>query len=418
MKRIPTRNRVSHALIAMTVCLGGLALVIAPSPAPAQGPARPAVTPIASPAGANSGEPQFTIQGNRVILSWIEGDEEHGTLRFAERTATGWTPAQNIHSSDQINVNASDVPSVRLLANGTLVAQWTDKNGPNPEASTVRLSWSTNQGRTWSAPVSPHHDGTETEHGFASLFQMPGGKAGLGLVWLDGRSTDPDAETGDMALRAAVYDASGKQLKETLLDSRVCDCCSTSSAPTSDGVIVAYRDRSPKEIRDIYVTSFNGTGWSKPVLVHADNWEIDGCPINGPAISARGREVAVAWFTAKDDKGQAFVAFSHDAGRTFGQAVRVDDGRSLGHVGVYLLPDNSAAVSWIEIANSTAEFRARTVTAAGVRSPAVNVVAKGDPDTRSPRIAGNDKELLFAWTDTDQNDVQHVRVARAALPAN
>ena len=38
-------------------------------------------------------------------------------------------------------------------------------------------------------PVSPHHDGTQTEHGFASLFQAPG--AGLGMVWIDGRATRP-----------------------------------------------------------------------------------------------------------------------------------------------------------------------------------------------------------------------------------
>jgi hypothetical protein len=418
MKSIAVRNRILRVFIALTSSVAGLALVMAPSPVPAQGPAPLTVAPIVSPAGAGSSEPQFTTQGNRVILSWLEGDEEHSTLRFAERTATGWTVAQNVHSSDQINVNAVDVPSVRLLANGTLAGQWTDKNGPNPEASTVRVSWSTNQGRTWSAPVSPHHDGTETEHGFVSLFQAPGAGAGLGVVWLDGRNTSTEDASGDMALRASTYDATGKQLGETVVDPRVCECCATAAATTSEGVIVAYRDRSPREIRDIYVTRFNGTVWSAPVLVHADNWQINGCPINGPAISARGREVAVAWFTAKDDQGQAFVAFSHDAGRTFGPAVRVDDQRSLGHVGVQMLPDGSAAVSWIELANSLAEFRARKVTAAGVRSPMVNVAGQGDPDTRSPRIAGNARELLFAWTESDENDIEHVHVARAALAAN
>jgi hypothetical protein len=419
MEPITIRNRILRVLIALLSSAAGLALLMAPPPVPAQNAntAPFTVVPIASPAGTNSSEPQFTMQGNRVILSWLEGDEDHATLRFAERTATGWTAAQNVHSSDQINVNAVDLPSVQLLADGTLAAQWTDKNGPNPEASNVRISFSTDKGRTWSAPVSPHHDGTETEHGFVSLFQAPGARAGLGIVWLDGRNTNPEDATGDMALRASTYDAAGKQLGETVVDPRVCECCSTAAATTSDGVIVAYRDRSPREIRDIYVTTFNGTAWSRPVLVHADNWEIEGCPINGPAVSARGREVAVAWFTAKDDQGQAFVAFSHDAGRTFGQPVRIDGGHSLGHVGVYLLADGSAAVSGIEIVDSAAQFRARKVTVAGVRSNIVNVAGKGDPDTRSPRLAGNASELLFAWTESDENDVQHVHVGRAALAA-
>jgi len=363
----PTPTNLSHILIVLALTLAGLALIATPAPAPAQqanaaANANLRIAALRSPAGANSSEPQFSVQGNRVLLSWLEGDEDHPVLKFAERTAAGWTPTQTIHASDQINANSADVPSVQLLASGTLAAQWTDKvNGPNPEASTVRLAFSTNQGRTWSAPVSPHHDGTQTEHGFVSLFQAPGAGNGLGMVWLDGRDTTAKAPNDNTGLRASIHDAAGKQLKETVIDPRVCDCCTTSSAPTSEGVIVAYRDRSAAEIRDIYVTAFNGTAWSAPVLVHKDDWKINGCPVNGPAVTANGRDVAVAWFTGKDDKGQAFVAFSHDAGHTFGPAVRIDDARSLGHVGVRLLADGSAVVSWVELAESSAQFRARKV---------------------------------------------------------
>jgi hypothetical protein len=235
------------------------------------------------------------------------------------------------------------------------------------------------------------------------------------VVWLDGRSTNPEKATGDIALRASVHAADGKQLGETLVDSRVCECCSTSAAATSEGVIVAYRDRSANEVRDIYVTRFTGSAWTAPTLVHQDGWQINGCPINGPSVSARGRAVAVAWFTAKDNQGQAYVAFSGDGGRAFGPAVRVDDGRSLGRLGVQLLADGSAAVSWVELANSRAEFRLRTVTPNGVRSPALTI--SEDPDTRSPKLAGNERELVLAWTEFDENDVSRVRTARVSLTA-
>jgi len=413
MRPTLVQSGLSRILITLVLTLAGLAFATAQSPAPAQG--RPALTvePLSSPAGADSSEPHLTVQGDRVILSWLEVGEGRSTLKFAERTASGWSAPQIVHSSDDFYINAYDVPSVRALTDGTLAAHWTTKNGPDPEASTVRLSWSRDQGRTWSAPVSPHHDGTQTQHGFVSLFQAPG--AGLGLVWLDGRTTDPQKESGDMALRASVYAPDGKQLRETVVDPRVCECCSMSAATTSEGVIVAYRDRSASEVRDIYVTRFTGSAWSAPTLVHQDGWQINGCPINGPSVSARGRNVAVAWFTAKNDQGQAFVAFSRDAGRTFGPAVRVDDGRSLGRLGVQLLADGSAAVSWIELADGRAQFRVRTVTPSGVRSPAVTV--SEDPDTRSPRLAGNARELLFAWTEADENDALRVRTARASLAA-
>ena len=411
MRPTPRYRKSSHTLAILVLCLVGFALAMAPAPAPAQGRSALTVEPLSSPAGADSSEPQMTVQGERVILSWLEGGEERSTLKFAERTASGWSAPRNVHSGDEIYVNAYDVPSVRALADGTFAAHWPEKNGPNPEASTVRLSWSRDQGRTWSAPVSPHHDGTQTQHGFVTLFQVPG--AGLGVLWLDGRSTDPEKATGDMAMRASIHAPDGKQLGETLVDARVCECCSTSAAATDEGVIVAYRDRSASEVRDIYVTRFAGNSWSAPTLVHQDGWQINGCPINGPSVSARGRDVAVAWFTAKNDQGQAYVAFSRDSGRTFGPAVRVDDGRSLGRLGVQLLADGSAAVSWVELANSRAEFRLRTVTPNGVRSAPVTVSA--DPDTRSPKLAGNGRELVFAWTEFDENDVSRVRTARASL---
>ena len=72
------------------------------------------------------------------------------------------------------------------------------------------------------------------------------------------------------------------------------------------------------------------------------------------------------------DEGKAFVAFSHDAGRTFGPPVRVDDESAIGHVGVELLKDGSAAVSWIEFANERQQFKVRRVDADGARTAAAD----------------------------------------------
>src|SRR5579864_3550724 len=377
------------------------------------------IDPLPSPGGANSSEPQLTAQGDRVVLSWLELNGARATLKFAERTASGWSNAQTVASGTHFFVNSFDVPSVRALADGTLAAHWEEKLGADEDsdASKVMLSWSKDQGKTWSRPVSPHHDGTNTEHGFASLFQAPG--AGLGLVWIDGRATNPETESGDMSLRASVYDAAGKQLRETVVAPRVCECCSTSVAETSEGVIVAFRNRSATEVRDIYVTRFADGRWSAPAIVHADGWMIDACPINGPAIAARGRDVAVAWFMAKGDQGRAFVAFSHDAGSTFGAPVRVDDTSSLGRLGVQMLDNGNAAVIWIEKGSQGSQFRVRMINSSGIRSSPVTIA--NTEGSRYPRIMGVRDKLLFSWVDTDKGTSQlrtaHARLASQAIAA-
>jgi hypothetical protein len=304
-------------------------------------------------------------------------------------------------------VNSADVPSVHALPDGTLVAHWMEENGPDPEAYNLKLAWSAD-GRSWSAPVAPNRDKTVTQHGFASLFPLADG--GLGLVWLDGRATH--GEAGDMQLRAAIYDKSHKQLSDTAIDMRVCECCPTSVAVSTDGPIAAYRNRSAGEIRDIYVTRLAAGRWTMPVLVHPDNFKIEGCPVNGPAIAATGRDVAIAWFTAPNDKNRSYIAFSHDSGKTFTAPIAVDDVESLGRVGVALRKDGSAIVGWVESATQTPQFKMRRVQPNGMRSPAA--VVANSSGTRYPRLALVRDEVVLAWTESEK-DSSRVKTARASL---
>ena len=357
---------------------------------------------LSSPVKAPAGQPQLSVSSRGVLLSWIERTGTRSTLKFAERTPAGWSAPRVAAAGDDWFVNWADVPSVLRLSSGTLVAHWLQKSGPGTYAYDVRLSRSSDDGKTWSSSITPHHDGTKTEHGFASLFEFP--VSSLGLVWLDGRAMHPEthempATGGAMTLRFGAFDRSGKQSVETAVDLRVCECCPTAVAVTADGPIVAFRNRTEQEIRDIYVSRLDGGKWSEPRPVANDGWNITGCPVNGPAIAARGKTVVVAWFTGKENQNRAFVAFSNDAGRTFGSPLRLDDTSTLGRVDVELLDDGSAIASWIESAASITEFRVRRVEPSGVRSQPTTIAPMTTARSSGyPRIARNGTELVMAWT--------------------
>ena len=68
---------------------------------------------------------------------------------------------------------------------------------------------------------------------------------------------------------------------------------------TADGPLVVFRDRSPRDIRDIHASLFTGGAWTQPRPVHVDNWRIEACPVNGPAVSASGKHAATAWLTRR-----------------------------------------------------------------------------------------------------------------------
>jgi hypothetical protein len=380
------------------------------------------IAPLRSPAAADSAQPQLSVSSKGVLLSWVERSGGVATLKFSEKTATGWSAPKTVASGKNWFVNWADVPSVTRLDDGTLAGHWLQKSGPGTYAYDVRLSYSKDDGKTWSSPTTPHHDGTQTEHGFATLFQMPG--AGLGLVWLDGRKMKDGSHdtpgggahgSGDMTLRFGAFGAGWKQTAETELDPRVCECCPTTVAVTSDGPIVAYRDRSPEEVRDIYITRFENGKWTEGKPVHADGWRVPACPVNGPALSARGKAVAVAWFTAKDDRPKSFAALSNDAGRTFGTPMRLDDEASLGRVDIELLPDGSAAAAYMEFSEQRAQFRVRRITADGSTSAPITVTGMaGNRSSGHPRMVLHGDELVFAWIDREGGTSQ-VRTATAKI---
>jgi hypothetical protein len=416
--------------------IGLLTIVIWRPPVAASQSAVFAPQTVATPAAANSAQPQLSVSNRGVLVSWIERTGDLATLKFAERTASGWTAARTIASGRDWFVNWADVPSVLRLPSGAIVAHWLQKSGPGTYAYDVRLSHSTDDGKTWSPSYKPHHDGTQTEHGFASLFPMGDG---YGLVWLDGRAMNPSTHSGGtsgvrsgqgsggdhgaehsggaMSVYFAQFDKAFKQIAETPVDTRVCECCPTAAVATTDGVVTAYRNRSDEEIRDNFVSRFvNGT-WLAPQPVFNDNWKIAACPVNGPALAANGRLVAMTWFTVKQDQGQAYLAFSQDAGATFGAPIRVDDGGSLGRVDVELLPDGAALATWIEFADQRAQFRARRIDRRGARSAAVTVAGMaGNRASGYPRAAIANGEAVFAWTESVDGGGLQVRTAAARLP--
>jgi hypothetical protein len=371
------------------------------------------IEPIELPAAENSMAPHLTVSSRGVLLSWLEQADPEFVLKFAERAGGSWSAAQKVASDKNWFVSAADVPAVLRMSNGALVANWYPAVDFRLEAYDIRLSYSNDEGKTWARPLVPHHDKTRTQHGFVSMFEMPSG--GLGLVWLDGRNQGKQPEDAEMAMYFGSFDSTWKQTAEAAANTRVCECCTTSAVVTPDGVVAAFRDRSAKEIRDIHVSRLENGAWTEAQAVHADNWEIDACPVNGPALAARGRQLAAVWFSGKDDKGQAFLAFSPDAGRTWGPPIRLDDQVSLGHVDVELLDDGSAVATWVEFADGRSQFRVRRVESSGTRSAAINVT-----DGRVsgyPRVARSGRDLVFAWTEGIEGEgALRVKGAVARLP--
>ena len=375
---------------------------------------------IASPAPPGSAEPNLAVAPDgRVYLSWLEPTPDSGhALRFAVLQGRAWSAPATVVRGRNFFVNWADFPSLRVLPGGRLAAHWLERSSAQKYSYDVRVTTSTDGGRTWGRAVTPHRDGTASEHGFVSMWESAGG---VTLAWLDGRKyakakVQEDPAGKEMMVVSTELSPSGALGPERRVDERVCDCCQTAVAMTSRGPLLVYRDRTEGEIRDIYASRFERSYWTPPHAVHADGWKVDFCPVNGPAVAARGDRVAVAWFTAARDTARVNVAFSRDAGDAFGAPVRVDGGNPTGRVGVLLGADGGALVSWLERTGTGegAELRVRRVSAAGVAGPPM-VVATSSAARASgfPRMVASGDTVVLAWTLPGRPS--SVRVARGIL---
>jgi hypothetical protein len=372
---------------------------------------------VRSPAGWGSGEPRFAPgRGGGVMMSWIEPRPRGGVqLKITTVTDGRWSNPIVVTQGDSLFVNRADLPAVCAFGVGNgLAAAWGSRGGATPDGHQIRIALSSDAGRTWSAPAVLHADRHGTEHGFVSLVTQG---FGLRAVWLDGHNLTGGIEEGaaDMTLHSRFIAPSGTLAREQELDGRTCDCCPTNAVASGKQILVVYRDRDEAEFRDISLVRLESGHWSPPAPVHRDGWRIQGCPVNGPAIAADGERVAVAWYTAAQDSPRVLVAFSGDAGRSFSEPIRVDDGRPQGRPGVALLSDGTAAVTWIESDGDKAQVRARLVRNGARPSSSMGIARTDDGRaTGLPQIARDGDRLLFAWTDPGKR--AQVKVAEAKIP--
>ncbi|MCI0612259.1 glycoside hydrolase [bacterium] len=336
-------------------------------------------------------------------MTWLEEASEGHAVKLAIYDGKSWSKPSTIISSNKLFVNWADFPSLVVLKNGTLAAQWLQKSGDGKYAYDVMISTSSDNGKKWSSPVRPYRDETKGEHGFVSL--IPNSES-FEIIWLDSRKFElknDHSMKNEMQLMTSVY-SNGSFQSENVLDARVCDCCQTDAAVVNGDPVVVYRDRSSSEVRDISLVRRDGNQWSQPMVLHQDNWKIAACPVNGPAISASGKNVVVAWFTAAQDKPRVYAIFSSDGGKSFGRPIQIDTGNPVGRVDVQWLSDRNALVSWLENKEgSGAAIMVRRVKPEGAQTPVVIAPSSAARASGFPRMAAWGDGAVIAWTHVGEN---------------
>lgn len=289
----------------------------------------------------------------RIALAWVEEEKEIRSVLYARLDKAGDSIAPvKVNGASEIPYSRQEAPA--LVASGDDVfVTWAvthPKARPDkPFANDLRLSRSTDGGKTFLPSILVNDDEQVIGHSFDSLHVAPDGV--IHVAWIDAR--EGKKESGTFATSSADHGRTvGKNRK---VDEDTCVCCRTAMATALDGTLyVAWRKILPGDLRETVVarSSDGGQSFTSPVIVGHDKWVFPGCPHRPASIGTdRQGRLYVVWYTEGEDETPAiYLAYSDDRGQTFSpkQKVNVSKGTFPDHPQLAVDPDGRLVIAWEE----------------------------------------------------------------------
>jgi hypothetical protein len=367
--------------------------------------------------GRSNAYVSLAADGNRVAAAWAASGE-NGTDVFCALSADGgrtfFSPTRVNDVKGDASANGEQPP--RVVMRGSQVdVLWVSKTDG---VAAIRAAASIDGGSTFGPARTITPSGVGGARGWESAALSDDGT--VHAVWLDGRNAPPHAHVASTsALRTldkahehhapaapmrqdiyhAVWRANGPPA-ETAVATDVCFCCKTAIATRGADVYVAWRHLFPGGVRDIAVARSidGGLTFASPVRVSVDNWKLDACPDDGPAMALDpDGALHVVWPTlvggGRDAHIAIFGAESRDGGATFSPRVRISDPRAAAsHPRIATSASGTEAIVWDEVVSGARRVRMREAGA----EPALTL---GSAAAGYPAVAASSDGFVVAWTE-------------------
>jgi hypothetical protein len=331
-----------------------------------------------SVAGRRNATPTVAAVGEFVAVAWGGSQPSGSTDVFVAISRDGartFSPPVRVnHVEGDARVNGEQPPHVALVPrprrDPAIVVVWTTK-GAN--GTTLLQSRSEDGGRSFSAAAPVPGTDAAGNRGWQAIAVEPGGR--IDAVWLDHRELAHDASMAAshhdhkgagkpdgvaMAQKSKLFVASlDGALAPRALTGGVCYCCKTAIVATGDAIYAAWRHVYPGNLRDMAFTMSRDGGrtFSAPLRVSEDQWALEGCPDDGPAMTVdRQNRIHIVWPTLVAAAGGAepnialFYAMSAD-GKQFTARERIPTEGTPHHPRIAIGADAALTIAWDELAN-------------------------------------------------------------------
>jgi hypothetical protein len=383
-----------------------------------------ATTTLAVP-GRASATPSIAADGRFVAVVWSASLPNGATDIFAAVSRDG---AESFGAPVRVNgidgdarVSGEQPPRVSLVARPgaapLMVVVWTTKGA---RGTRIVESRSADGGRTFTPAAAIPGGEAAGNRGWEAIAVADGH---VEAVWLDHRAMTSHDGHMSPEQSSLYFGAVDGTLPPRPITNGVCYCCKTALAVGADGALyAAWREVYTGNVRDIAftVSRDGGKTFAPPTRVSDDNWILDGCPDDGPAIAVDPTgAVHIVWPTlvgkGSDDPTIAlFYATSAD-GRHFTPRQRVPTEGLPHHPQITLRPEGVPMLAWDELQGGTRRAVLGVGEPDGKSVQFARNILSGGKAALYPVISAGADGVIAVWTSGGPADSQiEVRVKRDA----
>ena len=265
-----------------------------------------------------------TKQG-RIWSTWSAG--QYLYLNYSDDLGQSYSAPMLVNTvAEKISTRGENRPKIAIDGTGNVYLSWVTPLSKRFSAN-VRFSYFSVHDNKMSKVVTVNNDNLLTGHSFNEMVVTQQGD--VYISWLDGRAKFAAAKKGVRLRNSEIYLAHANFLTgKTTFDNNfltqgTCVCCRLAmDLDGNDLPMLMWRHIFGDNYRDHgFLTMKNQAQANPPKRVSFENWQINGCPHQGPSMVRETRgdnlnRVHMTWFNSAPDASGLFYAYSDDNGVT------------------------------------------------------------------------------------------------------
>ena len=293
-------------------------------------------------------------------------------------------------------------PTIAVAKNGWIyVLYFADDR----QANSSFFSYSSD-GKHFSKPVKISANADVDYQYQAEMLLAQDGKTHF--IWHDTRDKALYKQDGGGDLSLFYLRMNSVERKQQSLEKRiaknVCSCCRSSMALDNKGdLVILARFVYPGNIRDHGLVKVLKNGQvEEPMRSTFDDWELEGCPTHGPALSiSRDGRYHMAWFTLGKKRSGLFYAWSDDNGKSFSSPYAFGRPDHLPSRPEVLALGAQLALTWKEFDGASTQIFTMLSNDGGQTWSQPKLAADSESPSAHPSLLSDGKRIFLAWSSLD-----------------